>query len=150
MERGIASRLGIVAHRCHWQWHHDEMMWTFVIGHRSRHYFLSWFKPIEHWVGSVCIYVYIRICIYLWGFFLSFPLIGVQFVMWQKTFLWSMFHLNMLASCLCLIKPRWCKIKFLSCQWRFKWGSFLCTFHAYSSILSICVICNKTVEEKKA
>lgn len=96
----------------------------------------------------ICIYTYMHI--FMFSFFLSFPLIRVQFVMWQKTFLWSMFHLNTLASCLCLIKPRWCKIKFLSCQWRFKWGSFLCTFHAYSSILSICVICNKTVEEKKA
>lgn len=138
--RGIASCLGIVTHSCHWDWHHGEMMQSFVIGHRWRHCMIvtkRYLSQQTNWTleGGMYIYMYVHAYIYF-SLFLQFLFLRLQFVMWQKTFLLSMLSLELLASSFFLIKLRWCAVNFLLFQWRIDWSPFLYTFyteHSYSS-----------------
>lgn len=96
--RELISFLGIVTHSCHWQWHTDEMVWSFVIGHRSKHYIIVTKRYLSfstNQLNSVCV----DLCIYTFFFVVSvITFYQVIFCCGQKTFLSSVLSLEILAS----------------------------------------------------
>lgn len=78
-EEAIAPFSGIVTHSCHWQWCHEEMMWSLEREHRSRCYMMVTKKYLSQQTSKT---LGESVNIYIYNFLVfTFLLLRLQFIM---------------------------------------------------------------------